>query len=100
MGKIVKLKAVRVLVRPDRRERYMACWGAYSRSASELSARAWLFEDQALPGRFMEFTEFEAAVGMEGKLEAAYREAKLGEMCVRREGDDIMYRQVAPTYQS
>jgi hypothetical protein len=31
---------------------------------------------------------------MEGKLRAAYREADVKRACVRREGDDVLYREV------
>ncbi len=94
MGKIRKLKAVRTIVRPDRREEYLKAWQVYSGAASELGARVWLYEDQELPGRFMEFTEFEAGEGVEVGLERAFQSAALGKPCLRREGDDIMYREV------
>lgn len=95
MAKIKKLKAVRVIVRPDRRKVYLEAWNAYAAAVKERGAQAWLFEDQGLPGRFMEFTEFEAAPGMEGLLGQAFEEAGVGAKCLRREGDDLMYREVA-----
>lgn len=93
MGKIRKLKAVRTIVRLDRREAYLEAWKAYEGAVRELGAQAWLFEDESLPGRFMEFTEFEGAAGMEGRLERALREAGVRERSLRREGDDLLYRE-------
>ncbi len=94
MGKITKLKAVRTIVRPDRRKVYMEAWNAYAGAVKERGVQAWLFEDQALPGRFMEFTEYEAGPGMEGLLEQAFQKAGVGAECLRREGDDLIYREV------
>jgi hypothetical protein len=53
-----------------------------------------LFEDQALPGRFIEFTEHQAAEGMEAVLDSAFERAELRRSCVRRDGDDALYREV------
>jgi hypothetical protein len=61
---------------------------------SVLVGANWRWQDQVLPGRFFEFTEHEAAEGMEGKLEGAFREADLKGVCVRREGDEDLYREV------
>ena len=44
----------------------------------------------------MEFTEYTAAMGMVAALERAVQEAELGRVCVRREGDDIIYYEVGP----
>ena len=93
MGKIRKLKAVRTIVRLDRRDDYLAAWTAYRDRVTQMGAKAWLFEDQALPGRFMEFTEFEGAAGVEGQLEGALRESGLSKLALRREGDDALYRE-------
>jgi hypothetical protein len=60
MSGIQKLKAVRAVVRPDKRGDYLD----------------------------------KAAEGMEGKLEAAFREAGVKRVCVRREGDEALYREV------
>jgi hypothetical protein len=35
-----------------------------------------------------------AAEGMEGKLAAALAEADVRRVCIRREGDDVLYRDV------
>jgi hypothetical protein len=94
MPGIRKLKAVRALVRPDQRDGYLERWAQYAGVAKALGARVWLFEDQMLPGRFLEFTEHQAAKGMEGKLEAALVEADVRRICLRREGDDVLYREV------
>ncbi len=94
MPRITKLKAVRAVVRPDKREDYLERWKAYAGAANAAGARVRLFEDQVLPGRYLEFTEHEAAAGMEGVLEAAYREARVKGVCVRREGDEVLYREV------
>jgi hypothetical protein len=95
MSGIRKLKAVKALVRPDQREDYLERWKKYSEMAKTIGAQVWLFEDQMLPGRYLEFTEHKAAEGMEGKLEAASREADVRGACVRREGDEVLYREVA-----
>lgn len=95
MPEIRKLKAVRVLVRPDQRDEYLKRWTEYVGAAKAAGAQMWLFEDQMLPGRFLEFTEHMAAEGMEGKLEAALVEADIRRACIRREGDDVLYREVA-----
>ncbi len=94
MPGIRKLKAVRSIVRPDRRDEYLQHWREYVRSAGAAGAKVWLFEDQALPGRFFEFTEHEVATGREADLERAFQLAELRRCCVRREGDDILYREV------
>lgn len=93
MPRITKLKAVRAVVRPDKREDYLERWKAYAGAAKAAGARVRLFEDQVLPGRYLEFTEHEAAEGMEGVLEAASERAALRKVCVRREGDDVLYRE-------
>ena len=93
MEKIRKLKAVRTIVRLDQRDDYLTAWETYADRVTELGAKAWLFEDQALPGRFMEFTEFEGAPGLEGELEVALRESGLPRLALRREGDEVLYRQ-------
>ncbi len=89
-----KLKAVRALVRPELREEYLELWKGYASAAKSTGAQVWLFEDQMLPGRFLEFTEHVAAPGMEDALAKAFREAGLRRQCVRREGDDVLYREV------
>jgi hypothetical protein len=94
MAGIRKLKAVRALVRPDLREYYLERWEGYAEAAKAAGAQVWLFEDQLLPGRYLEFTEHMAAEGMEDALAAAFREAGLTRPCVRRDGDDILYREV------
>ncbi|MGD2215810.1 MAG: hypothetical protein PVJ64_03595 [Gemmatimonadales bacterium] len=94
MSGIRKLRAVRAVVRPDRRDKYLARWRKYAAAVEGAGAQVWLYEDQVLPGRFLEFTEHEAAEGMEGKLEHAFREADVKGVCVRREGDDVLYREV------
>ncbi len=95
MPEIRKLKAVRAIVRPDRRDEYLESWTGYAVAAKAIGAQVWLFEDQMLPGRFLEFTEHMAAEGMEGKLEAVLVEAGVRRACIRREGDDVLYREVA-----
>ncbi|MGD2153300.1 MAG: hypothetical protein PVG79_08520 [Gemmatimonadales bacterium] len=95
MSGIYKLKVVRAVVRPDRREEYLERWSTYAGAAKAAGARVQLFEDQVLPGRFLEFTQHEAAEGMEGRLEGASERAELRKVCVRREGDDVLYREVA-----
>lgn len=94
MASIRKLHAVRAIVRPDRRSEYLACWESYSRAAGEAGARVWLFEDEVLPGRFLEFTEYQAAKGRVAALERAVQMANLARACVRREGEDIIYYEV------
>ena len=94
MPEIRKLKAVRAVVRPDRRDEYLNRWARYAATAKAAGAQVWLFEDQTLPGRFLEFTEHMAAKGMEGKLEEAVVQAQMRRSCVRREGDDVLYREV------
>ena len=101
MSELRKLRAVRALVRPDRRAEYIERWQGYAKAVTAVGARVRLFEDQLLPGRFLELAEHVAAEGMEDKLNAAFREAELRHPCVRREGDEILYREVSPTdYQS
>ena len=94
MAGIRKLKAVRAIVRPDRRDEYLESWTDYARAAETAGAQVSLFEDQALPGRFLEFTEHIAAEGMEAVLSSAFERAELKKACVRREGDDLLYREV------
>ncbi len=94
MSEVRKLKAIRSIVRPDRRDDYLAAWKSYLRELEGLDVQAWLFEDQALPGRYVEFTEFVAGPGMEARLEEAAGRAGLREPCVRRRDEDILYREV------
>ncbi len=61
-------------------------------TAEAAGARVKLFEDQVLPGRFLELTEHEAGPGREGRLADAVRSADLRSVCVRREGDEVIYR--------
>lgn len=95
MAEIRKLKAVRAIVRTDRRADYLSGWDAYAQAARALGARVWLFEDETLPGRFLEFTEFKGAPGMEPRLEEVLGASNLKGLSVRREGDDLVYREVA-----
>ena len=87
-------------MRPDCRSAYTSAWASYAGEVKAHGGRAWLFEDQALPGRFVEFTEFEPEEGMEGEeggvrlIQSLQRDAKLWAFCVRREGDDLLYREV------
>jgi hypothetical protein len=97
MPGIRKLKAVRAVVRPVQRGEYLAGWTRYAEAARAAGAQVRLLEDQALPGRFLELTEHVAAEGMESALDSAVREAELRRACVRREGDDLLYREVRPT---
>lgn len=94
MSKIHKLRCVRALVRPDRRQEYLELWRNYAETAAAVGAKASLYEDQVLPGRFLELTEHVAARGMESRLEGAYGESGLRRACVRREGDEILYRRI------
>ncbi len=94
MARIRKLRAVRAIVRPDRRDEYLTCWKRYVREARATGAEIRLFEDQALPGRFFELTEHWAAEGMEVALEAAYEAANVRSACVLREGEEVLYREV------
>ncbi len=59
-----------------------------------VGAQVHLYEDQVLPGRFLELSEHVAAAGMEGELERTLQGAELHRCCVRREGDEILYRPV------
>ncbi len=92
---IRKLRATKVIVRPDRRGEYLTRWRRYADAATAAGARAVLFEDQVLPGRYLELTEHIAAKGMEGAIEHAFHQAELRRVCVRREGDELIYREVA-----
>jgi hypothetical protein len=92
MAEIIKLKAVKALVRPDRRDEYLERWNAYVEAAEAAGARVRLFEDQLLPGRFLELTEHTAAPDRDGRLDDAIRAARLRSVCVRREGDEVLYR--------
>lgn len=96
MAEVRKLKVVKAIVRPDRRTDYLEEWGRYVESIESLGGRAWLFEDQALTGRFMEFVEFTAGEGREGRLRAALASTSLRATCQRREGDDQLFREVKP----
>jgi len=93
MSEVRKLRAVRAIVRPDRREAYLEGWKKYRGAAQAAGAAVRLFEDQMLPGRFLELTEHIAQVGMEGTLTQAARDAELRSLCVRREGEDVLYRE-------
>ena len=92
MSEIHKLKCARALVRPDRREQYLERWRRYAEAVMAAGGKATLYEDQVLPGRFLELTEHVAAAGMESKLDVAFGESGLRGVCVRREGDEIVYR--------
>jgi hypothetical protein len=94
MPGIRKLKAIRAIVRPDLRDEYLERWSNYAQAAKAAGVQVWLFEDQALPGRFIEFTEHQAAEGMEAVLDSVVERADLRRSCVRREGDDVLYREV------
>ncbi len=96
MPGIRKLKVVRAVVRPAQRGEYLENWARYAEAAVAAGAQVRLLEDQALPGRFLELTEHVAAEGMESALDSAVREAELRRACVRREGDDLLYREVGP----
>ncbi len=89
-----KVKVVRAIVRPDRRDDYLEGWQTYARAAAAAGARVRLYEDQVLPGRFLEFSEHRAGEGMEARLEGAAQLAELRRLCVRREGDAELYREV------
>lgn len=94
MPGIRKAKAVRAIVRPDRRDEYLERWRKYASAAAAAGARVRLLEDQVLPGRFLELTEHQAGEGMELALQRAVQEAELRRSCVRREGDEVLYREV------
>jgi len=94
MSGIRKVKVVRAIVRPDRRAEYLERWQSYATAAQAAGAVVRLLEDQTLPGRYLEFTEHTAAKGKEGELEAAFLAAELRRACVRREGDEVLYREV------
>lgn len=93
MAELRKLRAVKALVRPDLRAEYLERWRGYAEAVREAGAEVRLFEDQLLPGRFLELTEHTATEGMEDKLNAAAREAELRRPCVRRDGEEILYRE-------
>ncbi|MBI4539011.1 MAG: hypothetical protein HY704_05810 [Gemmatimonadetes bacterium] len=90
---IRKLRVVRATVRPDRRGEYLERWAEYRRQVEAPGGRAWLFEDEALPGRFIEFTEYPGAPGMEGRITEAVARARLARLCARREGEGERYRE-------
>ncbi len=92
--KVRKLRVVRALVRPDRRQEYLERWATHAREVSALGARAWLFEDEGLPGRFVEFVEYAGAPGMEAQLRDVVARAGLAAACVRRTGAEERYREV------
>ncbi|KPK80843.1 MAG: hypothetical protein AMS25_08565 [Gemmatimonas sp. SM23_52] len=94
MPGIRKAKAVRAIVRPDRRDEYLERWRRYASAAAAVGARVRLLEDQVLPGRFLELTEHQAGEGVELALEQAVQAAELQRSCVRREGDEVLYREV------
>lgn len=93
MTEVRKLRAVRAIVRPDRRKAYLKGWRIYAAAAREIGAEVRLFEDQTLPGRFLELTEHVARAGAEGALVRAAQDADLRRLCVRREGEDLLYRE-------
>ena len=93
MSEVHKLRAVRAIVRPDRREAYLEGWKVYAGAAREIGAEVRLFEDQLVPGRFLELTEHVARAGAEGALVRAAQQAELKRLCVRREGEDLLYRE-------
>ena len=86
-----------MIVRPDRRAEYRDRWAAYQRGINELGGRAWLFEDEVLPGRFIEFTEYTGGADMETGIAAAMTAAGFGKLCVRREGEGERYRESGVT---
>jgi hypothetical protein len=88
------VRAVRVVVRPDKREEYLDRWQRFAGAAEEFGARVRLCEDLVLPGRFLELIDFEASQETMSKLEDARRAAELRSSCVRREGDDLIYRRI------
>ncbi len=94
MAAIRRTRAVRVIVRPDRREEYLDRWRTYADAVEAAGARTSLYEDQVLPGRFLELTEHTVAKGTEAVLRKAFQLADLKRSCVRREGDDVLYRNV------
>lgn len=93
MAGFSKVRAIRAIVRPDRRDEYLTRWTRYADAVSEIGGGARLFEDQMLPGRFLELTEHLAEEGMAAALERAVEEAGLRGLCVRREGEDVYYRE-------
>lgn len=88
-----KLYMVRAIVRPDRRGEYLERWSEYRKLATALGAQVWLFEDEALTGRFMEFTEYTAGAGVEAQLRGAAAQAGLVTACARRSGEAERYRE-------
>lgn len=92
--KFRKLRVVRAIVPPDRRAAYLERWRAYARAGDAVGARAWLFEDEMLPGRFLEFTEYPGAPGIEARLEEALAGSGVPKECARRAGADERYREV------
>ena len=88
-----KLRVVRAIVRPDRRDQYRERWAAYQQKIVELGARAWLFEDEVLPGRFIEFTEYTGGADMETGIAQAMSAAGFATLCVRRDGEGERYRE-------
>lgn len=93
-AKVRKLHIVRAIVRPDRRQEYLERWATNAREVGALGGRVWLFEDEGLPGRFVEFVEYAAAPGMEAQLRHAVARAGLAALCVRRAGAEERYREV------
>lgn len=94
MAATCRIKAVRVIVRPDRREEYLERWRTYADAVEAAGASTSLYEDRVLPGRFLEFTELTVAKEMEAALRKAFQLADLKRSCVRREGDDVSYWEV------
>jgi hypothetical protein len=88
------IRAVRVIVRPDKRQEYLDRWQRFAEAAEVHGARVGLCEDLVLPGRFLELVDFGASQEIRSGLEDARRAAELEKSCVRREGDDLTYRRV------
>ncbi|UCF18345.1 MAG: hypothetical protein JSU87_10335 [Gemmatimonadota bacterium] len=89
-----RVKIVRATVRPDLREEYLGRWRRFAEAAAEVGARASLYEDFVLPGRFVEWVEYEASGATKGRIGEALQGADLRRACVRREGEDVNYREV------
>ncbi len=89
-----RMKIVRVTVRPDLREEYLGRWKRVAEMAAEAGASVSLYEDYVLPGRFVECVEYEAAGGARARIGEAFQAADLRRACVRREGEDVDYREV------
>lgn len=88
-----KLRVVRAIVRPDRRDQYRERWAEYQGKVAEQGGRAWLFEDEVLPGRFIEFTEYTGGADTEAGIAQAMTAAGFAKLCVRRDGEGERYRE-------